>query len=59
VHRAARAIEAVAEMERDDIPDEDRSRRARYLETELESALESARRARAVIDWSRTRQADA
>lgn len=58
VHRAARAIETVAEMERDEMPPEDRGRRARYLVSELESALESARRARAVIEWTRARTTD-
>lgn len=58
VHRAARAIETVAEMDRDEMQPEDRSRRARYLVTELENALESARRARAVIEWSRIRDGE-
>ncbi len=52
VRRACRAIEAVTEIEREEMAREDRSRRARYLVTELESALEAAKRAKVVLDWS-------
>lgn len=58
VRRASRAIEAVTEMEAEDLPAEDRSRRARYLVTELESALEAARRAKVVVDWTSHRVSD-
>lgn len=60
VRRASRVIEAVAEMERDEMSLADRSRRARYLVSELETALEAAKRARVVLDWSnRESEADA
>ena len=52
VRRASHAIETVAEMERDGLTVSDRARRARYLVTELEVALEAARRAKVVMDWT-------
>ena len=52
VRRASHAIETVAEMERDGLTQSERSRRARYLVTELEVALDAARRARSVLDWT-------
>lgn len=52
VRRACRAIETVTEMEREELAAEDRTRRMRYLVSELETALESARRAKAVMDWT-------
>lgn len=52
VRRASHAIETVAEMEREGLTHSERSRRARYLVTELEVALDAARRARIVMDWS-------
>ena len=60
VRRASRAIETVTEMEADDLPAEDRSRRVRYLVAELETALEAARRAKVVVDWTlhRSREAE-
>ena len=58
VRRASRAIETVTEMEWDGLPAEDRSRRARYLVAELEGALEGARRAKVVVDWTTHRRAD-
>jgi hypothetical protein len=58
VRRACRAIEAVTDMEREDLGHEERSRRARYLVSELETALEAARRAKVVLDWSVHRIAD-
>ncbi len=58
VRRASRAIEAVTEMESDALSAEDRSRRARYLVSELETALDAARRARVVMDWTAHRRAD-
>ena len=58
VRRASRAIETVTEMEADDLAPEDRSRRALYLVAELETALEAARRAKVVVDWSAHRARD-
>lgn len=58
VRRASRAIEAVTEMESDGLPPEDRARRARYLVAELESALDAARRAKVVVDWTSHRARD-
>ena len=52
VRRASHAIETVAEMERDGLTPSERTRRARYLVTELEVALEAARRAKVVMDWA-------
>jgi hypothetical protein len=52
VRRASRVIEAVAELERDGTTPTERARRTRFVETELEVALESARRARVVLEWS-------
>ncbi len=58
VRRACRAIETVTDMEQDDLGCEERSRRARYLVNELETALEAAKRAKVVLDWSTHRVAD-
>ena len=58
VRRASRAIETVTEMEADDLADEDRSRRMRFLVAELEDALEAARRAKVITDWSNHRLRD-
>ena len=58
VRRACHAIEAVTDMERDDLGSEERIRRARYLVSELETALEAARRAKVVMDWSVRRVPD-
>jgi hypothetical protein len=52
VRHASHAIESVAEMERDGMTAADRQRRARALLLELESALEAARQAKVVMDWS-------
>ncbi len=52
VRRASRAIATVTEMESEALTPEDRSRRARYLVTELESALDAAQRARVVVEWT-------
>lgn len=52
VRHASHAIEAVAEMERDGMTATDRHRRARYLLSELESALEAAKQAKVVMEWS-------
>jgi hypothetical protein len=59
VRRASKAIQAVADIERDDLPADDRRRRARYLVTELETALEAARRARFALEWRREDRPDA
>jgi hypothetical protein len=56
VRRASRAIEAVTEMESDSLSAEDRSKRARYLVNELETALDAAKRARVVVDWTAHRR---
>lgn len=58
VRRACHAIETVTEMEHDELPAEDRTRRMRYLVSELETALESAKRAKAVMDWTGRRIAE-
>ena len=58
VRYASRAIEAVAELEEEDLPPADRCRRARYLVSELECALEAARKAKVVLDWTAQRQRD-
>ncbi|MGH7459937.1 MAG: hypothetical protein ACRERX_22565 [Pseudomonas sp.] len=58
VRRASRAIEAVTDMEAEDLAPEDRSRRARYLVSELESALDAAKRAKVVVDWNSHRLPD-
>ena len=58
VRRASRVIEAVAEMERDEMSTSDRVRRARYLVSELETALEAAKRARVVLDWTNNTRDD-
>ncbi len=52
VRRACHVIEAVSEMEGDSLAPEHRTRRARYVLDELEQALESARRAKVVLDWT-------
>jgi hypothetical protein len=59
VRRACRAIEVVAELEHDDITPEDRSRKARYMVSELETALEAAKKARSTIEWTVPRLRDA
>jgi hypothetical protein len=58
VRHACRAIQAVTEIESDDMDVHDRSRRAQFLVSELESALEAAKRAKAVLEWSARRQDD-
>lgn len=52
VRRASRAIQTVAEMERDGVAEEERQRQVRYLVNELELALDAARSARLVMDWT-------
>ena len=58
VRRASRAIETVTEMEADHLSPEDRARRARYLVSELETALDAAKRASVVVDWNAKRRPD-
>lgn len=53
VRRASHAIQAVAEIEREELTRQQRSLRARYMVEELEIALDAARRARVVMDWAR------
>ena len=52
VRRASRAIETVAELEREGLSDDERQRRTRYLVNELELALDAARCAQVVMDWT-------
>ena len=52
VRHASHVIETVAEMERDGLTQTERSRRARHVVSELETALDSARRARIVLEWT-------
>ena len=58
VRRASRAIEAVTEMEADTLTPDERVRRARYLVSELETALDAAKRASVVVDWNARRMRD-
>jgi hypothetical protein len=53
VRRASHVIETVAEIERDELTPKERARRARYIVAELEIALDAAKRARVVVEWSR------
>lgn len=55
VRRASRAIETVAEMDADGITAEDRRHKARYIVSELETALEAARKAKSAIEWTSSR----
>lgn len=59
VRHASHAIQTVAEIEREDLEPDARRRRARYLVSELETALEAARHARSVLEWRRYDQPDA
>ena len=58
VRRACRVIEAVSELDDGALAPDQRSRRARYVLDELESALEAARRAKVVVDWTAHREPD-
>lgn len=58
VRRACNVIEAVASMDGDGLDRTDRARRTRYVISELEAALESARKARVVQNWTSSRQPD-
>ena len=58
VRRACRAIQTVAEMDSDGITREDRRHKARYIVSELETALEAARKARSAIEWTSARHRD-
>lgn len=59
VRHSCHAIQAVAEIENGALEQQDRARRARYVIGELESALESARKAGAILDWTARRERDA
>jgi hypothetical protein len=59
VRRASHAIQAVADIEREELDNDGRRRRARYLVSELETALDAARRARTVLEWRRDDRTDA
>jgi hypothetical protein len=59
VRRASHAIQAVAEIEREDLAADDRRRRIRYLVSELETALDAAKRARHVLEWRHDERPDA
>ncbi len=56
VRRACRVIETVSELDDGELPHDLRSRRARYVLDELESALEAARKAKVVLDWTAYRE---
>jgi DNA polymerase/3'-5' exonuclease PolX len=58
VRHASHAIEAVAQLEDDELSPTDRLRRARYLVSELEAAMEAARKAKVVLDWTARRESD-
>ncbi len=59
VRRACRAIETVAELEHNDLAFEDRRTKTRYVISELETALEAARKARSTLEWTAPRYRDA
>ena len=56
VRRACRVIETVSELDDGELAPDVRSRRARYVLEELESALEAARKAKVVVDWTAYRE---
>jgi len=56
VRRACRVIETVSELDDGELAPDLRSRRARFVLDELESALEAARRAKVVVDWAAYRE---
>ncbi len=56
VRRACRVIETVSELDDGELPPDQRSRRARYVLDELESALEAARKAKVIVDWTAYRE---
>ncbi len=56
VRRACRVIETVSELDDGELEPDQRSRRARYVLDELESALEAARKAKVVVDWTAYRE---
>ena len=58
VRRACRVIETVSELDDGELAPDIRSRRARYVLDELESALEAARKAKVVVDWTAYREPD-
>lgn len=58
VRRACRVIETVSELDDGELAPDQRSRRARYVLDELESALEAARKAKVIVDWTAHREPD-
>jgi len=58
VRRAARVIEAVANMDGEGLEGPDRTRRTRFIISELEAGLEAARKARVVQNWTGSRDLD-
>ncbi len=58
VRRACRVIEAVSELDDGELAPELRARRARYVLDELESAVEAARKAKVIVDWTAHREPD-
>jgi hypothetical protein len=56
VRRACRVIETVSELDDGELAPDIRSRRARYVLDELESALEAARKAKVIVDWTAYRE---
>ncbi len=56
VRRACRVIETVSELDDGELAPDVRSRRARYVLDELESALEAARKAKVIVDWTAYRE---
>ncbi len=58
VRRACRVIETVSELDDGELAPDLRSRRARYVLDELESALEAARKAKVIVDWTAHREPD-
>lgn len=58
VRRACHVIETVTEMEADGLAADQKAQSARYVVNELETALEAARRAKVVLDWTTRREPD-
>lgn len=56
VRRACRVIATVSQLEDGALPPDQRSRGARYVLNELESALDAARKAKVVVDWTAYRE---
>lgn len=58
VRRACNVIEAVADLDGDQLDGVDRTRRTRFIIAELEAGLEAAQKARVVQNWTGSREAD-